>query len=284
MGLRDRLRDKIKRSLGREGAPPSAPPAPSPIPSVARSTAPPPLPRTPPPQPVAVAPESREPAAAAPPVAEVEEAPPPEAVPVEASPVDTVEEAPAEPPGAEPPAEVEASQAAPPVEALPPAEVEPAPLPSLARSSAEPESFASERAAAGAAPKIIALSQILAASEDQHADAPVRNAHYAKTFETTAEAMQIRVYNEGEGLDITFSCEPGENILDAAERAGFVIPFSCRSGGCLSCSAKVVSGEWEMGEQYVLEDEHIENGFVLLCVTTAKSDGVFISHQEDEIQ
>jgi len=32
--------------------------------------------------------------------------------------------------------------------------------------------------------------------------------------------------------DIAFACEPGETVLDAAERAGYSLPYSCRKGVC----------------------------------------------------
>ena len=94
---------------------------------------------------------------------------------------------------------------------------------------------------------------------------------------------QVRVLDEEASLDVVFSCEPGEFILDAADRAGFELPFSCRSGGCLSCSALLLSGKVDMGEQYVLEDEHTSAGYFLLCCSTAQTDLVVRSHQEDHI-
>ena len=103
-------------------------------------------------------------------------------------------------------------------------------------------------------------------------DAPVRNAHYRPVFESSGKSRQVRVIYEEEDLDILFSCEPGEFVLDAADRAGQELPFSCRSGGCLVCSAQVLSGDIEMGEQYVLEDEHIDAHYVLLCCSTPLSD------------
>jgi hypothetical protein len=30
--------------------------------------------------------------------------------------------------------------------------------------------------------------------------------------------------------DIVFACETGETVLDAAERAGYSLPYSCRRG------------------------------------------------------
>jgi ferredoxin len=115
-------------------------------------------------------------------------------------------------------------------------------------------------------------------------DAPVRNAHYADLFETTDQAVSVRVYAKSLGLDAAFSVEPGEFVLDAAERAGHELPFSCRSGGCLSCSALLEEGRTQMEEQYVLEEEHIEAGYRLLCLTTVESDCVFETDVQEDIE
>ncbi len=129
-----------------------------------------------------------------------------------------------------------------------------------------------------------AKSPVVYASDVETSDAPVRNAHHRPKFESSGQGFQVRVYNEAENLDVSFECQPGEYVLEGAERAGFELPYSCRSGGCLTCSGKTISGQVEMGEQYVLEDEHQARGFVLLCLTAVTSDAVFESHQQDNIQ
>ncbi len=111
----------------------------------------------------------------------------------------------------------------------------------------------------------------------------MRNAHYREAFTTSDRAHQVRVICEAEALDTTFDCEPGEFILDAADRAGQELPFSCRSGGCLSCSGKLLSGVVVQGEQYVLEEEHIAEHFFLMCCSTVHSDVVVRTHQEDSV-
>ncbi|EKE67551.1 2Fe-2S iron-sulfur cluster-binding protein [Celeribacter baekdonensis] len=45
------------------------------------------------------------------------------------------------------------------------------------------------------------------------------------------------------GEDISFECGESETVLDAAERAGFSIPYSCRKGVCSSCEGVITSGE-----------------------------------------
>lgn len=43
--------------------------------------------------------------------------------------------------------------------------------------------------------------------------------------------------------DISFGCNADETILDATERAGYTIPYSCRKGVCSSCEGRLISGE-----------------------------------------
>ena len=45
------------------------------------------------------------------------------------------------------------------------------------------------------------------------------------------------------GGDIAFDCAADESILDAAERAGFSLPYSCRKGVCHTCEGSLVAGE-----------------------------------------
>lgn len=114
-------------------------------------------------------------------------------------------------------------------------------------------------------------------------DAPVRNSYLRPEFTTTDQAFTVRIINEERGIDWEFPCEPGEYVLEAADRAGYELPSSCRNGGCLTCTGRLIEGECEMADQYVLEDEHIEDGFRLLCCTSVTTDAVFRSHQEGEV-
>lgn len=121
-------------------------------------------------------------------------------------------------------------------------------------------------------------------------DAPKLADHAGKISIATGEGPThtVRVHNPDEGIDYTFEVEEGEFILDAADRNGFDLPYSCRAGGCLVCSGRRTEGEAadiEMDEeQYVLEDEDIEQGFILLCCTTVRGPATFLSHQQDNVQ
>ncbi|TPG44920.1 flavin oxidoreductase [Roseomonas nepalensis] len=45
--------------------------------------------------------------------------------------------------------------------------------------------------------------------------------------------------------DHRFPCAPDETILEAAQRAGLEIPYSCRKGVCITCQGKVSAGAVE---------------------------------------
>jgi NAD(P)H-flavin reductase/ferredoxin len=45
------------------------------------------------------------------------------------------------------------------------------------------------------------------------------------------------------GSEIAFPCEPDQTVLEAAEAAGWEIPYSCRRGVCNTCLGTLISGE-----------------------------------------
>lgn len=51
------------------------------------------------------------------------------------------------------------------------------------------------------------------------------------------------------GTDIRFPCAPDETVLEAAERAGFALPHSCRRGACETCTGDVSDGRFSVGLQ-----------------------------------
>jgi NAD(P)H-flavin reductase/ferredoxin len=68
--------------------------------------------------------------------------------------------------------------------------------------------------------------------------------------------------------DIAFPCEAGETVLDAAERAGYSLPYSCRKGICSTCEAELCRGSVASGGK---PDEGPASG-VLLCRATPRTD------------
>jgi NAD(P)H-flavin reductase/ferredoxin len=68
--------------------------------------------------------------------------------------------------------------------------------------------------------------------------------------------------------DIAFPAEPGETVLDAAERAGYALPYSCRKGVCSTCEAALRAGSVELGSHTIEGPKSA----VLLCRAKPVSD------------
>ena len=72
--------------------------------------------------------------------------------------------------------------------------------------------------------------------------------------------------------EFSFPCEAGESVLDAAQRAGFELPYSCRKGVCGTCKGKIVSGEVRAYAGDALSAAERAAGDVLYCNARARSD------------
>jgi ring-1,2-phenylacetyl-CoA epoxidase subunit PaaE len=68
----------------------------------------------------------------------------------------------------------------------------------------------------------------------------------------------------------------GQNILDAALQQGADLPFACKGGVCCTCRAKLMSGNVRMDVNYALEQEEVEQGFILTCQAHPTTEDVFI--------
>ena len=94
-----------------------------------------------------------------------------------------------------------------------------------------------------------------------------------------AERARIVIIRDGLRREIDFQRDQ-PSILDAAAAAGLELPFSCTSGVCGTCRAKVVEGEVRMDRNFALDKADVAAGFVLACQAHPITPFVVLSFDE----
>jgi ferredoxin-NADP reductase len=121
---------------------------------------------------------------------------------------------------------------------------------------------------AGVAPEQVFVERFaFAASAREDAPAQPRTEPAVEATET------VTIVLAGRATEVKY--QSGETFLETARRAGLRAPFSCESGSCATCMARLELGEARMRVNNALMPDEVEEGWVLTCQglptsTTAK--------------
>lgn len=107
--------------------------------------------------------------------------------------------------------------------------------------------------------------ETLAGQQGRAVQADPSGANYAISFNL-----------DGTSSSVESPVSANETILNAALRVRADVPFACAGGVCGTCRAKVVSGDVKMEENYALEKDEVEAGYILTCQTRPCSDAVTV--------
>jgi ferredoxin len=77
----------------------------------------------------------------------------------------------------------------------------------------------------------------------------------------------------------TVICSPGETLLQTARMAGLSPPSSCEVGSCGTCMARLTVGSARMINNDALEDNEVQEGWVLTCQTLPTSRKVRVVYE-----
>jgi ring-1,2-phenylacetyl-CoA epoxidase subunit PaaE len=83
---------------------------------------------------------------------------------------------------------------------------------------------------------------------------------------------------DGQSSTVESPVSANESILNAALRVRPDVPFACAGGVCGTCRARLVEGSVNMTENYALEPDELERGYVLTCQSHPKSDRVVVDY------
>lgn len=67
-------------------------------------------------------------------------------------------------------------------------------------------------------------------------------------------------------------------VLDEGIKYGLDLPYSCKSGVCSTCQARLISGEVRMDNNYVLGDSELNQGFILTCQSHVLSPEISVDY------
>ncbi len=81
-----------------------------------------------------------------------------------------------------------------------------------------------------------------------------------------------------DGRASTTTIAPGVTVLDGAQQVRPDLPFACRGGVCGTCRARLLVGAVEMRRNFALEQDELDDGFILTCQSLPQSDEVTVDY------
>ncbi|MFE4080549.1 1,2-phenylacetyl-CoA epoxidase subunit PaaE [Paenarthrobacter sp. YIM B13468] len=107
-------------------------------------------------------------------------------------------------------------------------------------------------------------------------DRPEGNAGRPVVEDESKETYKITFKLDGLTGDVASPTHARESILNAALRVRPDVPFACAGGVCGTCRAKLVTGTVSMDENYALEQDELDKGYVLTCQSHPTSEEVTV--------
>ncbi|MBS4043561.1 MAG: phenylacetate-CoA oxygenase/reductase subunit PaaK [Chitinophagaceae bacterium] len=101
-----------------------------------------------------------------------------------------------------------------------------------------------------------------------------------KTVSATTTVSNVKsvitLISDGRTFEVAMNVNDNLSILDAALNVVADLPFACKGGVCCTCKAKLIEGKVEMDVNWGLEQEEVEQGYILTCQSHPTTEKVVV--------
>ncbi|MFZ1264097.1 MAG: 1,2-phenylacetyl-CoA epoxidase subunit PaaE [Chitinophagaceae bacterium] len=97
-----------------------------------------------------------------------------------------------------------------------------------------------------------------------------------KSEDDSGPKSRITIKLDGRSFDFDLPLKSKTSLLDAALKQGADLPFACKGGVCCTCKARLLEGKVSMDVHWGLEDEEVEQGYILTCQSHPKTEIVVV--------
>jgi ring-1,2-phenylacetyl-CoA epoxidase subunit PaaE len=87
---------------------------------------------------------------------------------------------------------------------------------------------------------------------------------------------KIQVKLDGRSFEFGLALNSDTTILDGALQQGADLPYACKGGVCCTCKAKLLEGRVAMDVHWGLEEEEIQQGYILACQSHPLTENVTV--------
>lgn len=94
----------------------------------------------------------------------------------------------------------------------------------------------------------------------------------------TMKVYDVEIFLQGETHNIPI--DENDTLLEGIEQFGLTVPYSCRAGVCMTCAAKIETGNVDLGE-IAMMDSLKDEGYVLTCSGMPRGEGIKLTMEMD---
>nr|WP_298380329.1 ferredoxin--NADP reductase [uncultured Halomonas sp.] len=127
----------------------------------------------------------------------------------------------------------------------------------------------------GMAPERIHVERFVSLPDEDAA--PVESQEAGEAAQLAAvDSAQITVEIGGQVHE--FSCDGAQTLLEAAEKAGVELPYSCQAGMCATCVCQITEGEVTLRTNDVLDQRDLDRKLILGCQAVPASENIRVKY------